>query len=72
MTELDWTSEPYHRRTLEQEMERATLINEWIERNAYRCTNLDELVEVTAQPTTVDRHNFTPTERITLDFEGKF
>ena len=32
----------------------------------------EERPEITAKPEKRSRHNFTPTERITLDYQGKF
>lgn len=72
MTELSWTREPYYRRTPEEHEMKVKLIEEFMTIHKDCRYDVEGVVEVTAQPKAIDRHNFTPTERITLDYEGRF
>jgi hypothetical protein len=71
--ELDWTREPYLRRTKEEQEICDRLIEEWVAKNPNcKYDEVGDLVMPTAQPALVDNHKFTPVERLTLDYEGKF
>lgn len=69
--DLNWIVEYPVRRTREEHAMRTKMIEEYIAKNECRYDILGN-VEVTAQPTPEDKHNFTPTERVTLDYEGRF
>ena len=70
--ELDWMREPYSSRTPEEQAMCDRLIEEYVANNNCRYNMIGDIVEPTAQPTPINKHNFTPVERITLDYEGKF
>lgn len=68
---LNWIRDPYHRRTPEEHAMRTKLIEEYVAKNECRYNIIGEPV-ITAQPAPEDKHNFTPIERVTLDYEGRF
>ena len=71
MDDLNWISEPYYKRTTAEHEMRTQMIEEYVAKNDCRYDS-ERNIEVTAQPKVEDKHNFTPTERITLDYNGRF
>ncbi len=75
MEERDWLTEPYHRRTKAEHAIATNLIEEFVAANdcRYPVMYLTDIAKLfTAEPKTADRHQFSPTERVTLDFDGRF
>jgi len=73
LKELDWLREPYLRRTEDEQAQVNRLVDEFMATHncRYDLMGMEE-EEVTAQPKPIDKHKFTPTERITLDYRGRF
>lgn len=69
---LNWITEPYHRRSDEEHTKRTAMVEAYVKANACRYAPGKSTDEVTARPQFDDKHKFTPTERITLDYRGKF
>jgi hypothetical protein len=63
--------EPYHRRSILEEQVRSAMIEAYVRQNHCRY-DVERQPIITASPKDEDQHKFTPVERITLDFEGKF
>ena len=72
MDELNWTGEPYYRRTKEEQALRDKLITGYLAGHNCRYNVIGEIVDPTAKPTPFDKHHYTPAERLTLDYEGAF
>ena len=71
MDNLNWISEPYYKRTPEEQAMKTRMIEEYVAKNDCRY-DIERNIEVTAQPKVEDKHSFTPVERVTLDYEGRF
>ena len=66
-----WTREPYYRRTPEEEAVAQEMILAFMTKNDCRYDYQGDVM-ITAQPKEFDKHNFTPVEKLTLDYEGSF
>ena len=75
---LNWLSPPPRRLTDEDKIARAAMIQAYVDNQIKTCGNdctyplPGEMYEVTAKPLPENKHNFTPVERVTLDYRGKF
>ncbi len=72
MDDLTWEIEYPKRRTVAEHAMRTAMIEAYVAANDCRYDIDGDLETTTAQPKPEDKHNFTPAERITLDFEGRF
>ena len=66
-----WTREPYYKRTPAEEALAQEMITAFMATRNCRYDYEGE-VQITAQPKEFDKHNFTPVEKLTLDYEGSF
>ena len=69
---LNWINEPYHRRSEAEHTKRTAMVDAHVATHACRYAPGKSTEEVTAQPLPLNKHKFTPIERITLDYKGKF
>ena len=70
--ELIWDMEYPKRRTSSEQAKLTAMIEEYVAANDCRYDIDGDLIEETVRQTPEDKHHFTPTERITLDYEGQF
>ncbi len=69
---FNWLSEPYYRRTETEHAMKTMMIEEYMARHPERVFPPNESGYITARPKDDDRHKFTPVERVTLDYNGRF
>jgi hypothetical protein len=72
MEMLDWERTPYHRRTQSEKIKREALMKAWLESNSNYQYDFLGFKIITAAPKAISKHKYTATERLTLDYQGRF